>query len=99
MKESLLPRIETSLKNGDLIELVDRLISEGFSQLEIYDGYMQLYLQLREDHRGGEEDDVADILDTIVGWCSPHCRHFSHSLTNEEIEEYQKQKNSDKSVA
>lgn len=98
MKESLLPRLEISLKNGDLNELVDRLISEGFSQLEIYDGYMQLYLKLREDNREVEEDFVGEILDTIVGWCSPHRRHFSHYLTNEEIDEYKKQKNSDKSV-
>jgi hypothetical protein len=97
MEGPLLTRLEISLKNGDLNELVDLLISEGYSQLEIYDVYFQLFLKLRKENREVEEDLVLDILDTIVGWCSPQCLHFSHYLTNEEIEEYRKQQHSDNS--
>jgi hypothetical protein len=92
MESSLLSRLEISLVNGELNELVELLISEGFSQLEIYDGYFKFCEKLRRENRETEEDYVTDLLDTIVGWCNPQHQHFSHYLTNEEIEEYQRQK-------
>lgn len=49
-------------------------------------------LHLRGSEREADEDKVTDVMDFIVGWCSPHQCLFPAYLTNEEIEKYNKSK-------
>ncbi len=85
----MITRLESALQDGSLRKLVEEMISEGYSQLEIHEIFYQFCLLLRKQGREKEEDETADMLDYIIGWCSPHNLLFSHYLTNEEIEEFQ----------
>ena len=88
-------RFEMSLTSANLVTLVNEMKGEGLSQLEIYDRFEHFRAMLRETSREKDEDTVIDILDRIVGWCSPQAKLFTRSLSNEEIESYYKTKNTD----
>jgi hypothetical protein len=63
-----------------LLTLAEALKSEGMSQQEMY--------RLFNEHRARHEHDkdetcynaILDVMDFIVGWCSPHSRLFDSEL-------------------
>lgn len=81
-------RFESALAAKALTALVQEMTAEGISQVEIYHHFEQFRAFLRNAVRETDEDEVIDVMDCIVGWCSPHMRLFPHSLTNEEIQTY-----------
>lgn len=65
-----------------LIKLVRQLQGEGLIQTEIHALLKQHMLALRSQSREMDEDRVADVMDFIVGWCSPHMQLVSDDLAN-----------------
>lgn len=72
-------RFDAALRSGDVYEAlresVLQLAQEGHGKEEIYAAFEQLLLRIRAQHQGSEseeEDIVLDVMDTIVGWCSPN---------------------------
>lgn len=90
MNTTMMTRFEKALANNTLIELVREMEGEGRSQIEIYDCFEQFRQVLREAERETDEESVMDVMDCIVGCCG-RAKLFSHYLTNDEIEAYQKQ--------
>ena len=71
-------RIEHALRStepvNELRALVLSLMAEGQSQdaiLQIFEGARQ---ELRQADREADEDAVTDVMDFLVGWCSPHMK-------------------------
>ena len=69
-------RIEHALRStqpvNELRAMVLSLMAEGQSQdtiLQILEGARQ---ELRQADREADEDAVTDVMDFVVGWCSPH---------------------------
>jgi hypothetical protein len=70
--------IERALRStksvNELRALVLSLIAEGQSQdaiLQIFEGARQ---ELRQADREAHEHAVTDVMDLLVGWCSPHMK-------------------------
>jgi hypothetical protein len=82
-------RFEDALASGKLQELCDLMISEGASQVDIYESFYSFWLFLGDKNREGDYEALADALERIVGWCSPGVRWFDHYLSNEEIYAHQ----------
>jgi len=85
-------QFEAFLSSGNLVGLVEQMKAEGFNQLEIYDSFEEFRAILRKTHREQDENVVMDIMDRLVGWCSPNAKLFTQSLSNEEIDAYRKRK-------
>ncbi len=60
--------------------LVTQLTTEGLSQRAIYELFDTFRADLRVGGRDADEDVVLEVMDQIVGWCSPHVRLFPHLL-------------------
>ncbi len=81
-------RFENALAAKALTDLVQEMSADGLSQVEIYHHFDQFRAFLRSTARETDEDEVTNVMDFIVGWCSLHMKLFSHFLTNEEIQAY-----------
>jgi Uma2 family endonuclease len=57
-----------------LHSLVLRLSSQGQTKATILDLLEQARRQLRQAGREADEDAVMDVMDFLVGWCSPHMK-------------------------
>jgi hypothetical protein len=70
------PRIEQTLRSaeplGQLRSLVGHLRAQGLQQQTILDLFEQARQQLRQAGRNREEDTIMEVMDFLVGWCSPH---------------------------
>jgi hypothetical protein len=71
-------RIERALRStepvNELRALVLSLMAEGQSQhaiLQLFEGVRQ---ELRQADREANVDAVTDVMDLLVGWCSPHMK-------------------------
>ena len=71
-------RIERALRStapvNELRSLVLSLMAEGQSRdaiLQLFEGARQ---ELRNADREADEDAVTDVMDFLVGWCSPHIK-------------------------
>jgi ribosomal 50S subunit-associated protein YjgA (DUF615 family) len=69
------PRIQEALSSADplirLRALVQGLQAQGQDQSAILELFEQARQQLREQGREAEEDVVTEVMDFLVGWCSP----------------------------
>jgi hypothetical protein len=69
---------DEALRSPDPLErlrsLALRLSSQGQDQAEIIAKFEEARRQLRESSRESDEDVVMDVMDCLVGWCSPHMR-------------------------
>lgn len=91
-------KFEAALASNGLVELVEEIKNEGSSQLEIYDRFDQFRAMLRSADREADEECVMDIMDCIVGLCSPGALLFPTGLSNEEIRLYRNAKSKDKDL-
>ncbi len=84
MDELTRTRLTTGLKSAtpvdSLRQVVQDMKSAGNSQQEIYDLFVELLAMVRSDGTEQEDDAVRDVLDFIVGWCSPDMRLFDTTL-------------------
>jgi predicted RNase H-like nuclease len=92
MNSEIKSQFEDALVSKSLISLVEQMKNEGRTQLQIYHLFESFRALLRETDREADEDDVMDVMDLICGWCGKSARLFSSSLTNEEIEQFQRDK-------
>jgi hypothetical protein len=56
---------------GQLRSLVRTLQSQGKDQAVILQLFEQARQQLRAEGRAHDEDVLMDVMDCLVGWCSP----------------------------
>jgi hypothetical protein len=71
-------RIELALHSPDpykqLYALAVNLLEQGSERAKVVEDFKKAQRQLREADREAEEDVLMDVLDCLVGWCSPHVR-------------------------
>src|SRR5438132_13661773 len=48
------------------------LFAEGLTEKAVYDLFEDARAQLRMAGREADEDIVMEVMDCLVGWCSPH---------------------------
>ena len=74
--DALDERLETALRADDpheaLVAVVRRLFAAGFDEGEALGVFERCRGRLREQGRGTDEDEVADVMDRLVGWCAPN---------------------------
>ncbi|MEP6924570.1 MAG: hypothetical protein ABI954_08900 [Pyrinomonadaceae bacterium] len=93
MKEEIKERFEHALTNSHLFDLVQQMKIEDISQVQIYCFFEDFRNLLRESNREADEDKIMDVMDYIVGWCSPHMKLFPEGLSNEEIKAFRFKQN------
>jgi hypothetical protein len=71
-------RIEKALSSNapvqELRNLASHLLAQGQTREEILDLFEHARHTLRQADREAEEDAVMDVMDVLVGWCSPHMK-------------------------
>jgi hypothetical protein len=72
------PRIERALRStepvNELRALVLGLIAAGQSRDAILQLFESARHELRQADRERDVDGVTDVMDFLVGWCSPHMK-------------------------
>jgi hypothetical protein len=67
---------ENALKSSTpvqaLRDVVIELLDKGSEHEDILSDLQHLYHEFRISNRETEEDVIADVMDFMVGWCSPH---------------------------
>lgn len=70
--------IELALRSDEpvnqLRSLAIRLASDGLDRDAILEVFENSRRELRSAHRESDEDVVMDVMDFLVGWCSPHMK-------------------------
>jgi hypothetical protein len=73
---SIDPRVQDALNSPDplnrLRSLVQALHDQGQEQSAILELFEKTRQQLHETGRDRDEDVIMEIMDFLVGWCSPH---------------------------
>ena len=71
-------RIQQALRSSDpvneLRNLVLHLLADGQTREAILELLERARQQLRQADRETDEDAVMDVMDFLVGWCSPHMK-------------------------
>jgi hypothetical protein len=71
-------RVEEALRSSqpinELRNLVVHLLSEGQTREAILGLLERVRQQLRQADRETDEHAVMDVMDFLVGWCSPHVK-------------------------
>ena len=73
--EKLEEQLEAVLRTSDsraLDDFVRELFSNGFDEGEALGVLERFRQQLHTQDREADEDKVLDVMDRLVGWCSPH---------------------------
>jgi hypothetical protein len=72
------PRIEEALKDSFPLERLRALAlhwkGQGKNQAEMLSLFEQARCQLRDAGRDRDEDIVLEVMDFLIGWCSPHLK-------------------------
>jgi predicted RNase H-like HicB family nuclease len=70
--------IERALRSSEpvnrLRSLAENLFAEGYSNAAILESFEKARQELRSADREADEDAVMDVMDILVGWCSPHMK-------------------------
>src|SRR5262245_59245173 len=61
--------------------LAQQLLAQGYGKASVVEMFEKARQQLRQAGRETDEDVVLDVLDFLVGWCSPHMRLDEDSTT------------------
>jgi len=72
--ESLEQALRSPEPVTELRSLVARLFSEGKERAKVLEMLETARQQLRQAGREADEDAVMDVMDFLVGWCSPHMK-------------------------
>jgi hypothetical protein len=69
-------RVQEALSSPDpfnrLRTLVQTLQAQGYDQTAIVDLFEHARQELEDAGRESEQDAILEIMDFLVGWCSPH---------------------------
>ncbi len=75
---SIDPKIQEALTGVDslakLRSLIENLQAQGQDQQGILDMLERARQQCRETGREKEEDVIMEVMDFLIGWCSPHVK-------------------------
>ena len=70
--------LERCLRSGnpvlDLRAVLEQFLSQGADQTELLQKLENARQQLRLAKREADEEAVTDVMDFLVGWCSPHMK-------------------------
>lgn len=89
MDGSSITRLDNSMQNGELYEMIVILESEGCSQLEIMTLLYQLLETKYMEKNIREEDDVRDVIDAMEnGGNKKYWHTFKRPWTQEEKEKF-----------
>jgi hypothetical protein len=70
------PRIELALRTPSpvmsLRDLAAELLRSGQDRDAVYEVFESARAALRTADREADEDAVMDVMDFLIGWCSPH---------------------------
>ncbi len=58
----------------ELREYARDLLATGYPRQRLYDDFENVRAELRERGQEEQEDAVMDVMDFLVGWCSPGAR-------------------------
>ena len=73
-------KILAGLKTGsDLSELAVKYKDLGMDKESMYHNLEDLMLEMRENKDEASENLIMDLMDRVVGWCSPDSRLFPDS--------------------
>jgi hypothetical protein len=76
--QSHLRHLAYSMPEGEVADAlqdqVETMLRAGRSRDSLYEDLKYLALELRRDGRDDLEDAVMDVMDALVGWCSPSAR-------------------------
>ena len=71
----VLERIERALRSArpydELRAVASALLDEGDSDQQVYDLFETVRARLRAESREADEDIIMEVMDCLVGWCSP----------------------------
>ena len=71
-------RLEQALRAQEPVKelrsLVTRLYSEGHERAAVLEIFEKARRHLRQAGREADEDAVMEVMDFLVGWCSPHVK-------------------------
>ena len=71
-------RIEQALQPNEPIQalrnLAQQLLADGQTSEAVLELFEHARQQLRQADRETEEEAVMDVMDFLVGWCSPHMK-------------------------
>jgi hypothetical protein len=76
LEESIEQALHSQDPVGELRSLAQRLISQGQDQAAILALFEHVRQRLRHENREADEDAVMDVMDFLMGWCSPHMKLF-----------------------
>ncbi|MBI2760086.1 MAG: hypothetical protein HYX51_01505 [Chloroflexi bacterium] len=74
MHEQFLGALESDRPLECLTDVTRRLIAAGYDRQALAADLEHLRLELRRRKRDRAEDTVLEVMDFLVGWCSPHAR-------------------------
>ena len=72
--EALKSGIRSKQDTRALREIVVSLFDAGVTQESLLDGLKHLRKEFREAGDDEAEDAILEVMDYVVGWCSPHMR-------------------------
>jgi hypothetical protein len=70
-REKLLTALGTSQPVRALRTAVEELLAAGLERADVLSALDALRLEMRRQGDEGREDALADVMDFVVGWCSP----------------------------
>jgi hypothetical protein len=69
-------RIEQALRSiapvNELRNMAQHLLAKGNTREAVIELFEHARQHLRDTNREQDEDAVMDVMDILVGWCSPH---------------------------
>jgi hypothetical protein len=74
MAQRVAQALRTDAPQTALVALVRALLAEGFDEGEALGVLERARAQLRQEGREADEDAVLEVMDLLVGWCSPGAR-------------------------
>ncbi len=78
--------IEAALRSARPVEQLREFafgkLRQGHEQQDVLAEFEQARQHLREAGREQDEDAVMDVMDMLVGWCSPHVKLSSGGETD-----------------
>ena len=57
-----------------LQDQVEKMVREGHPRDALYEDLKRLVMKVRREDRDDLEDAMMDVMDVLVGWCSPSAR-------------------------
>ena len=74
MRTTFRAALESKEARNSLWRAVNQALDAGLPRDQALTQLEELRTELRRSGRGDEEDAVLEVMDCLVGWCSPHTK-------------------------